>query len=116
CAPLRGIAAQAKNPSQGDPSPCTPKEDKNFGFHPKSHDRTAFETKSKIFVWINVRLSGHFRLSKKLKFVTIGGPAPTMGTPTGKFCGKLCARSEATSARFAAEFCRERFQKGEPDG
>ena len=58
----------------------------------------------------------HCRLSKKLKSVTIGGPAPTMVTPTGKFCGKLCARSKATSARFPVKFCREGFQKGEPDG
>ena len=54
--------------------------------------------------------------TKKLKSVTIGGPAPTMVTPTGKFCGKLCARSKATSARFPAKFCREGFQKGELDG
>ena len=40
----------AADPEQGDPSPCTPKEVKNFEFHPKSHDRTAFGTKSKIFV------------------------------------------------------------------
>ena len=56
------------------------------------------------------------RLSKKFKSVAVGGPAPTMVTPTGKFCGKLCARSEATSARFPVKFCREGFQKGELDG
>ena len=60
-------------------------------------------------------LAGAVRLSKKFKSVAVGGPAPTMATPTGKFCGKLCARSEATSARFPVKFCREGFQKGEPD-
>ena len=46
------------------------------------------------------------RLSKKLKFVAVGGHAPTTATPPGKFCDKLCARSIATSARFAVKFCR----------
>ena len=55
------------------------------------------------------------RLSKKLKFVAVGGHAPTTATPTGKFCGKLCARNEVTSARFAAKFCRRGFSKGETD-
>src|SRR5699024_6493306 len=27
-------------------------------------------------------------------------------TPTGKFCGKLCARNKVTSARFDVKFCR----------
>src|SRR5699024_6482442 len=64
------------------------------------------------------RLSGgrpsqeSLRLSKKSKSVSVGGHAPTTETPTGKFCGKLCARSEATSARFAVKFCRRGFQKG----
>ena len=50
--------------------------------------------------------TGRFRLSKKLKSVAVGGHAPTTATPLGKFCGKLCARSIATSARFAVKFCR----------
>ena len=33
------------------------------------------------------------RPSKKLKNVAVGGHAPTTATPTGKFYGKLCARS-----------------------
>src|SRR5699024_260988 len=44
------------------------------------------------------------------KSVTAGGHAPTTVTPTGKFCGKLCARSNATSARFDAKFCRKEIQ------
>ena len=43
---------------------------------------------------------------KSIKSVAVGGHAPTTATPTGKFCGKLCARSIATSARFAVKFCR----------
>ena len=46
------------------------------------------------------------RLRKSIKSVAVGGHAPTTATPTGKFCGKLCARNEVTSARFAAKFCR----------
>ena len=42
---------------------------------------------------------------KKLNSVAVGGHAPT-ATPTGKFYGKLCARNEVTSARFAVKFCR----------
>ena len=41
---------------------------------------------------------------KKSKFVRIGGHVPTMRTQPGKFCGKLCARSKAASARFTANF------------
>ena len=52
------------------------------------------------------------RLSKKLKFVAVGGHAPTTVTPTGKFYGKLCARSKATSARFAVKFCRRGYTRG----
>src|SRR5699024_7046922 len=45
-------------------------------------------------------------VEKSIKSVSVGGHAPTTETPTGKFCGKLCARSRATSARFAVKFCR----------
>src|SRR5699024_2012512 len=52
------------------------------------------------------------RLSKKSKSVAVGGHVPTTATPTGKFYGKLCARSFAPSARFAVKFCRRGFQRG----
>lgn len=54
------------------------------------------------------------RLSKKLKFVAVGGHAPTTATPPGKFCDKLCARSIATSARFAVKFCRRLQSRAPP--
>ena len=50
---------------------------------------------------------------KKLKFVAVSGHAPT-ATPTGKFCGKLCARNEVTSARFAVKFCRRLQSRAPP--
>ena len=50
---------------------------------------------------------------KKLKSVAVGGHAPT-ATPTGKFCGKLCARNEVTSARFAVKFCRRLQSRAPP--
>ena len=43
---------------------------------------------------------------KSIKSVAVGGHAPTTATPPGKFYGKLCARNEVTSARFAVKFCR----------
>src|SRR5699024_332690 len=56
--------------------------------------------------------SRSFRLSKKSKTVAVGGHAPTTATPTGKFYGKLCARSFAPSARFAVKFCRRGYTRG----
>ena len=41
-----------------------------------------------------------------------GRSAPTTATPTGKFYGKLCARSIATSARFDVKFCRRGYTRG----
>ncbi len=49
--------------------------------------------------------SGGLRLSK---IVAVGGHVPTTATPPGKFCGKLCARSFAPSARFGVKFCGRR--------
>ena len=49
-----------RTPTRGTRPPSPPKRLKILNFTPKSHDRTAFGTKSKIFVSINVRLSGHF--------------------------------------------------------
>ncbi|WP_302199737.1 hypothetical protein [uncultured Gemmiger sp.] len=49
---------------------------------------------------------------KKKKSVAIVGHVPKMATPTGKFHGKLCARNEGTSARFAVKFCRGGVQEG----
>ena len=50
---------------------------------------------------------------KKLNSVAVGGHAPT-ATPTGKFYGKLCARNEVTSARFAVKFCRRLQSRAPP--
>jgi len=52
-----------------------------------------------------------FLLSKKLKSIAVGGHAPTTAIHTGKYRGQLCARSETTSARLAAIFCRRGFQR-----
>ena len=52
------------------------------------------------------------RLSKKLKNVAVGGHAPTTATPTGKFYGKLCARSVSDECAI----CREILSKGIPKG
>ena len=54
---------------------------------------------------------GRYRLSKKSKSVAISGHVPMMATQTGKFCGKLCARRFAPSARFAVKFCRKGIPK-----
>ena len=61
----------------------------------------------------DARASG-LRLRKSIKSVAVGGHAPTTATPTGKFCGKLCARNEVTSARFAAKFCRRLRSRAPP--
>ena len=48
-------------------------------------------------------LQGSLDCRKSSKSVAAGGHVPPTATPTGKFCGKLCARSMATSARFAVK-------------
>ena len=55
---------------------------------------------------------GCLRLSKELKKVAVGGHAPTTATPTGKFCGKLCARSVSDECAV----CRKILSKGIPKG
>ena len=55
---------------------------------------------------------GCLRLSKELKKVAVGGHAPTTATPTGKFCGKLCARSVSDECAI----CRKILSKGIPKG
>ena len=52
-------------------------------------------------------------IAENFKSVPIDGHVPAMGTHTGKFTPKLCARSYATSARFWGKFCRRGFQRGE---
>src|SRR5699024_10996565 len=59
-----------------------------------------------------LRLSGDRSVSENIKTVAVGGHAPTTATPPGKFCGKLCARSFAPSARFGVKFCRRGYTRG----
>lgn len=66
------------------------------------------------FILRSCRIYRHARVSKELKSVAVGGHAPTTATPPGKFCGKLCARSKATSARFAVKFCRRLQSRAPP--
>src|SRR5699024_4280363 len=58
------------------------------------------------------RNAGRSNAGAGSKIVAGGGHAPTPVTPTGKFCGKLCARNEVTSARFAVKFCRRGYTRG----
>ena len=55
---------------------------------------------------------GAFRPVEKVENVAVGGHAPTTATPTGKFCGKLCARSVSDECAV----CRKILSKGIPKG